>query len=188
MSFFFFFFNVGHLKIFVESVTIMASVVFWVLFFFGSEACWILGPRPGIEPTAPFALESEVLTTGPPEKSPHVIFYMDKKPDPPSRLPIPRSIGNVQCWRQGFSSWSSFLSRISSLVSNHLLNLAQSAEISRLDGVCWLRVCTQEVGIAFGGRVEKPSSGLRLHLRLSSPGLLVDLCRCGSNGHCQTLV
>ena len=37
---FFFFFDVGHLKIFVESVTIIASVVFYVLFF-GSEACGI---------------------------------------------------------------------------------------------------------------------------------------------------
>ena len=172
----------GHLKIFVESVTIIASVVFYVLFF-GSEACGIWGHRPGIEPV-PFALEDEVLTTGPPGNSPHVIFYMDKKPDPPSRLPIPRSIGNVQCWRQGFSGWSSFLSRMSSLVSNHLLNLAQSAEISRVDGVCWLRVCIQEVGIAFGGRVKKPSSSLRMHLCLSSPGLLVDLCRCVSSGRC----
>ena len=164
----------------------IASVVF-VFCFFGSEACRILGPRPGIEP-APFAFEGKVLTTGLRGKSPYVIFYVDEKPNPPSRLPIPRSIGNVQCWRQGFSSWSFFLSRMSSLVSNYLLNLAQLAEISRLDGVCWLRVCIQEVGLAFEGRVKKPSSGLRMHLWLSSPGLLVDLCRCGGNGRCQILV
>ena len=38
----------------------------WV--FFSPRACGILGPRPGIEPATP-ALESEVLTTGPPGKS-----------------------------------------------------------------------------------------------------------------------
>ena len=36
--------------------------------FFGREACGILAPRPGIEPALP-ALEGEVLTTRPPEKS-----------------------------------------------------------------------------------------------------------------------
>ena len=39
--------------------------MFW---FFGQEACGILAPPPGIEPTPP-ALEGEVLTTGPPGKS-----------------------------------------------------------------------------------------------------------------------
>ena len=39
--------------------------MFW---FFGREACEILAPRPGIEPTPP-ALEGGVLTTGPPGKS-----------------------------------------------------------------------------------------------------------------------
>ena len=34
--------------------------MFWV---FGREACGILAPQPGIEPTPP-ALEGEVLTTG----------------------------------------------------------------------------------------------------------------------------
>ena len=36
--------------------------------FFGQEACGILVPWPGIEPTPP-AEEGKVLTTGPPEKS-----------------------------------------------------------------------------------------------------------------------
>ena len=44
--------------------------MFW---FFGPEACGILAPRPGIEP-APPALEGEVLTTGPPGKSPGIWF------------------------------------------------------------------------------------------------------------------
>ena len=39
--------------------------MFW---YFGHEACGILAPQPGIEPTPP-ALEGKVLTTGPPGKS-----------------------------------------------------------------------------------------------------------------------
>ena len=41
--------------------------------FFGCKACEILVPQPGIEPT-PLALEGEVLTTGPPGKSPKIWF------------------------------------------------------------------------------------------------------------------
>ena len=41
--------------------------------FFGHEACGILAPWPGIEPT-PTALEGEVLTTEPPGKSLHCLF------------------------------------------------------------------------------------------------------------------
>ena len=37
--------------------------------FFGHEACGILAPQPGIEPTPP-VLEGEVLTTRPPGKFP----------------------------------------------------------------------------------------------------------------------
>ena len=43
--------------------------------FFGPEACGILAPRPGIEP-APPELEGEVLTTGPPGKSPPILSYL----------------------------------------------------------------------------------------------------------------
>ena len=39
--------------------------MFW---FFGQEACRILVPQPGLEPTAP-ALEGKVLTTRPPGRS-----------------------------------------------------------------------------------------------------------------------
>ena len=39
--------------------------MFW---FFGHEACGVLVPQPGIEPTPP-ALEGKVLTTGLPGKS-----------------------------------------------------------------------------------------------------------------------
>ena len=53
--------------------------MFWV---FGLEACGILAPRPGIEPSPP-ALEGEVLTTGPPGKSLYwvslVVFLEIKK-------------------------------------------------------------------------------------------------------------
>ena len=44
---------------------------FWV--FFGQEACGILAPQPGIEPTAP-ALEGGFLTTGPPGKAHFLAF------------------------------------------------------------------------------------------------------------------
>ena len=40
----------------------------WMFWFFGREAWGILASQPGVEPT-PHALESEVLTTGPPRKS-----------------------------------------------------------------------------------------------------------------------
>ena len=45
--------------------------MFW---FSGCEACGILVPQSGIEPTPP-ALEGEVLTTGPPGKSQKMFFY-----------------------------------------------------------------------------------------------------------------
>ena len=54
------------LKVFIEFVTVL--FLFYVLVFFGHEACGILAPWPGIEPVPP-ALESEVWTTGPPGKS-----------------------------------------------------------------------------------------------------------------------
>ena len=46
--------------------------MFW---FFGCEACGILAPWPGIEPT-PSALEGKVLTTGLPRKSLLVIYFI----------------------------------------------------------------------------------------------------------------
>ena len=45
--------------------------MFWI---FGHKACGILAPLPGIKP-APSALKGEVLTTGPPEKSPYFLSY-----------------------------------------------------------------------------------------------------------------
>ena len=51
-------------KVFIEFVTIF--LLFYA--FFGHEACGILAPRPGIEPSPP-ALECGVLTTGPPGES-----------------------------------------------------------------------------------------------------------------------
>ena len=59
-------------KVFTEFVTL--SLLFYVFWFFGHEACGILVPQPEIEP-APPALEGEVLTTGPPGKSPNLHFY-----------------------------------------------------------------------------------------------------------------
>ena len=40
----------------------------FMVWFFGHEACGVLAPWLGIEPTSP-ALEGEILTTGPPGKS-----------------------------------------------------------------------------------------------------------------------
>ena len=48
-------------KVFIEFFTIL--FLFYVFGFFGREACGILAPQPGIEPT-PHALEGAVLTTG----------------------------------------------------------------------------------------------------------------------------
>ena len=38
-------------KIFIEFVTMLP--LFYVFWYFGQEACGILAPQPGIEPTAP---------------------------------------------------------------------------------------------------------------------------------------
>ena len=46
--------------------------MFWI---FSHEACGIFTPWPGIEP-APPALEGEILTTGPPGKSPRTMVFV----------------------------------------------------------------------------------------------------------------
>ena len=46
---------------------------YFMFWFFGHEACGILAPRLGIEPTLP-ALEGEISTTGPPGKSLTISF------------------------------------------------------------------------------------------------------------------
>ena len=46
--------------------------MFW---FFGHKTCAILAPQPGIEPE-PLHLEGEVLTSGPPGKSPSELLWM----------------------------------------------------------------------------------------------------------------
>ena len=59
-------------KVFIESVTIL--LLFYIWGFFGCKACGILVPQPWIESTNP-ALEWKVLATGPPGKSPYLIFF-----------------------------------------------------------------------------------------------------------------
>ena len=54
-------------KVFIEFVEI--SLLFYVCGFFGCEACGISAPWLEIKPATP-PLEGEVLTTGPPGKSP----------------------------------------------------------------------------------------------------------------------
>ena len=53
-------------KAFTEFVKIL--LLFYVFVFSGHEACEILAPGQGIEPTLP-SLQGKVLTTGPPGKS-----------------------------------------------------------------------------------------------------------------------
>ena len=53
--------------------------MFW---FFDGEACGILAPQTGIEPT-PSALEGEALTTGLPEKSQERGHLLTKRDFPP---------------------------------------------------------------------------------------------------------
>ena len=64
--FFKIFFYVDFFKVFIEFVTIL--VLFYVLFFFGPEACGILAPQPGTKPIL-LALEGKVLITRLPGKS-----------------------------------------------------------------------------------------------------------------------
>ena len=61
-------------KAFIESL-ILLPFFFYVFFFFFFcwEACGIITPRPGVKPACP-ALEGEVLTSGPPGKSPKQVF------------------------------------------------------------------------------------------------------------------
>ena len=59
-------------KVFTEFFTI--SLLFYILGFGGYKSCGILVPRPWIESTTS-ALEGKVLTTGPPGKSPYLIFF-----------------------------------------------------------------------------------------------------------------
>ena len=55
--------------IFLKSLLNLLQYCFCFMFwFYGQEACGILAAQPGTEPL-PSALESKVLTTGPPGKS-----------------------------------------------------------------------------------------------------------------------
>ena len=58
-------------KVFIEFVTIL--LLFYVLFFFGSEVCEILAPQRGIKPHS-LHWKANSLTTGPPEKSWYTLF------------------------------------------------------------------------------------------------------------------
>ena len=61
--------------LFLKSLLNLLQYCFCFLFwFFGRKACGILAPRPGIEPSPP-PLEGEVLTAGPPGKSPLCDYF-----------------------------------------------------------------------------------------------------------------
>ena len=72
---------------FIEFVTIL--FLFYMFWFFDREACRILAPQPGIEPTLP-ALEGEGLTTEPPGKF-HLLLTSDAYKMLPSLAWLPVS-------------------------------------------------------------------------------------------------
>ena len=58
-----------------QFIYILSNTCYFLFLFFGPEARGILAPRQGTEP-APPALEGEVLTTGPPRKSPPPLILL----------------------------------------------------------------------------------------------------------------
>ena len=72
--------------------------MFWI---FDQEVYWILAPRPGIEP-APPALQGEVLTTGPPGKSPSSFW---------GRICMPCSISGRSALRKHWAPHTGWESR-----------------------------------------------------------------------------
>ena len=77
---------------------------------FGHEACGILSRWPGIKQTPP-ALEGEVLTTGPPSKSPGVAFESLTLSTPPeSQKPLDEDLLSEWklLWPQGRISHTDF--------------------------------------------------------------------------------
>ena len=66
-------------KVFVDFVTILLLGLLFVLFCsIGHRACGILAPQPGIKLTH-HAMQSEVLTSGLPGKSPPYSHFIDKE-------------------------------------------------------------------------------------------------------------
>ena len=61
---------------FLKSLLNLLHCFCFTFCFFSWDACGILGPWPGIEPTPP-ALEGKVLTTGLPGKSQHFSVILD---------------------------------------------------------------------------------------------------------------
>ena len=57
-------------KVFIEVITVLI-LLFFMFWFFGHVACGILACRSRIESSPP-ALKDEVLTSGPPGKSPEM--------------------------------------------------------------------------------------------------------------------
>ena len=55
--------------IFKVSIVFVTVLLLVYILVYGRKACGILAVRPGIKPSPP-PLEGEVLTTGPPRKSP----------------------------------------------------------------------------------------------------------------------
>ena len=64
-------------KVIIELVTIL--FLFFFVLLFGWEACGVLGPQPGTEPTS-LSLEGEVLTPRLPGKSQTNLFAKETVP------------------------------------------------------------------------------------------------------------
>ena len=85
------------LKVFIEFVTVLLlfffffNCLFFFVWLFGHEACGILAPQSGIEPTPP-ALKDEVLTTGPPGKSPRLLLSLKRQ----AGSLLPEAAGRVE--------------------------------------------------------------------------------------------
>ena len=89
----------------LESLLNLLQYCFCFMFwFFGREACGLLAPWPGIEP-ARSALEGEVLTTGPPGKSPVVTSLVAGTPLSSYQMSLTR--GLILCWFVFFRWWPS---------------------------------------------------------------------------------
>ena len=71
LRFFFFFWMWTVFEVFL--LNLFQFCFYFLFWFFGHEACGILVSWAGMEPAAP-ALKGEFLTTGPPVKSPVILF------------------------------------------------------------------------------------------------------------------
>ena len=85
-------FELSAIKSLLNLLQYCLCLMFWI---FGHKACWILAPWPGIK-LVPHALEWEVLTTGPPGKSPESLYISWILSSLPSSLSMDSSFTHVR--------------------------------------------------------------------------------------------